>query len=81
MRIDTAEHDEIRTATLDLGQNRFEVGVFVRRVLARYDLRAKPFGGLFERIGESLSGETAALAVGIYGADLDTLDRVAENTA
>lgn len=32
---------------------------------------------LGDRIGESLSGETAALAIGIYGADLDTLDKVA----
>lgn len=36
---------------------------------------------LGDRIGESLSGETAALAVGVYGADLDTLDRVAANIA
>ena len=32
---------------------------------------------LGDRIGESLSGETASLAVGVYGADLDTLDKVA----
>lgn len=36
---------------------------------------------LGDRIGESLSGETAALAVGVYGADLDTLDRVAGQIA
>lgn len=36
---------------------------------------------LGDRIGESLSGETAALAVGIYGADLDTLDRVAQQVS
>ena len=36
---------------------------------------------LGDRIGESLSGETAALAVGVYGADLDTLDRVAADIA
>ena len=32
---------------------------------------------LGDRIGESLSGETAKVAIGIYGAGLDTLDRVA----
>ena len=32
---------------------------------------------LGDRIGESISGETASLAVGIYGADLETLDKVA----
>jgi CzcA family heavy metal efflux pump len=36
---------------------------------------------LGDRIGESLSGETAALAVGVYGADLDTLDRTAGEIA
>jgi CzcA family heavy metal efflux pump len=36
---------------------------------------------LGDRIGESLSGETAALVVGVYGADLDTLDRVARQIA
>jgi CzcA family heavy metal efflux pump len=36
---------------------------------------------LGDRIGESLSGETAALAVGVYGADLDTLDKVAGQIA
>jgi CzcA family heavy metal efflux pump len=36
---------------------------------------------LGDRIGESLSGETASLAVGVYGADLDTLDRTAADIA
>lgn len=36
---------------------------------------------LGDRIGESLSGETAALAVGVYGADLDTLDKTAAQIA
>lgn len=36
---------------------------------------------LGDRIGESLSGETAALAVGVYGGDLDTLDKVAAQIA
>jgi Cu/Ag efflux pump CusA len=36
---------------------------------------------LGDRISESLSGETAALAIGVYGADLDTLDKVAAQVA
>lgn len=36
---------------------------------------------LGDRIGESLSGETAALSVGVYGADLDTLDATAARIA
>ena len=36
---------------------------------------------LGDRIGESLSGETASLAVGIYGADSDTLDPLADRIA
>jgi CzcA family heavy metal efflux pump len=36
---------------------------------------------LGDRIGESLSGETASLAIGIYGADSDTLDQVADRIA
>lgn len=36
---------------------------------------------LGDRIGESLSGETAAVAVGVYGPDLDVDDAVAERVA
>lgn len=36
---------------------------------------------LGDRIGESLSGETAAVAVSVLGGDLDTLDRVAGDVA
>lgn len=36
---------------------------------------------LGDRIGESLSGETAAISVSVHGADLDTLDRVAAQVA
>ena len=36
---------------------------------------------LGDRIGESLSGETAAVAIGVYGADLDVLDRVGAQIA
>ena len=36
---------------------------------------------LGDRIGESLTGETAALAIGVYGSDLDTLDSTAQRIA
>lgn len=36
---------------------------------------------LGDRIGESLSGETAAIAISAYGTDLDVLDRVAAGIA
>ena len=36
---------------------------------------------LGDRIGESLSGESASLAIGVYGADLDTLDKTAAQIA
>lgn len=36
---------------------------------------------LGDRIGESLSGETAAVSVSVMGADLDTLDKVAAEVA
>lgn len=36
---------------------------------------------LGDRIGESLSGETAAIAISVQGNDLDTLDRVAAQVA
>lgn len=54
----------------------------IRAVLARYPgLQSEVLTFLGDRISESLSGETAALAIGIYGADLDTLDRVAARVA
>ncbi len=49
----------------------------IRAVLARYPgTQSEVLTFLGDRISESLSGETAALAIGIYGADLDELDRV-----
>ncbi|MEJ2459063.1 MAG: efflux RND transporter permease subunit [Novosphingobium sp.] len=50
----------------------------IRAVLNSYPgLNTETQTFLGDRIGESLSGETAKVAIGIYGADLDTLDRVA----
>ena len=44
-------------------------------------LRSEVMTFLGDRIGESLTGETAALSVGVYGADLDILDRTAAQIA
>jgi len=54
----------------------------IRSVLARYPgLQTEVLTFLGDRIGESLSGETAAVAISIRGANLDTLDRVAADVA
>ncbi len=54
----------------------------IRSVLARYPgTQSEVLTFLGDRISESLSGETAALAIGIYGSDLDGLDRVAAQVA
>jgi CzcA family heavy metal efflux pump len=54
----------------------------IRAVLAAYPgVQSEVLTFLGDRISESLSGETAALAIGIYGADLDGLDRVAAQVA
>lgn len=51
----------------------------IRAVLDSYPgLSTEALTFLGDRIGESLSGETAAVAIGIYGPDLDQLDQVAE---
>jgi CzcA family heavy metal efflux pump len=64
------------------GQNEEATQAKIRAVLARYPgLQSEVLTFLGDRISESLSGETAALAIGIYGADLDTLDRVATQVA
>ena len=54
----------------------------IRRTLGNYpSLQSETLTFLGDRIGESLTGETAQFAVSIYGADLDTLDRVAMQVA
>jgi CzcA family heavy metal efflux pump len=54
----------------------------IHKVLDSYPgLQTEVLTFLGDRIGESLSGQTAALAVGVYGADLDTLDKVARQIA
>lgn len=54
----------------------------IRTTLARYPaLQSATLTFLGDRIGESLSGETAQFAVSIYGPDLDALDRAASDVA
>jgi CzcA family heavy metal efflux pump len=62
------------------GEDAAQAGI--RAVLARYPgLQTEVLTFLGDRIGESLSGETAAVAISIHGANLDTLDRVAGDVA
>lgn len=64
------------------GQDQDRIQAAIHETLDRYPgLETEVMTFLGDRIGESLSGETAALAVGVYGADLDTLDRVAGQIA
>lgn len=50
----------------------------IRAALGAYPgLETEALTFLGDRIGESLSGETAAIAISAYGPDLDALDRVA----
>jgi CzcA family heavy metal efflux pump len=64
------------------GQRQDEIQDQIHKVLDSYPgLTTEVLTFLGDRIGESLSGETAALAVGVYGADLDTLDKTAAQVA
>jgi len=64
------------------GRKQDAIQARIHTVLDGYPgLKTEVLTFLGDRIGESLSGETAALAVGIYGADLDTLDKVAGEVA
>ena len=59
------------------GARQDEIQDQIHEALASYPgLSTEVLTFLGDRIGESLSGETAALAIGVYGADLDTLDKV-----
>jgi CzcA family heavy metal efflux pump len=52
----------------------------IRAVVARYpNLHSEVLTFLGDRLSESLSGETALVAINIFGPDLDELDRVAED--
>ncbi|HTI67720.1 MAG TPA: efflux RND transporter permease subunit [Caulobacteraceae bacterium] len=59
-----------------------EIQAAIHEVLDSYPgLQTEVLTFLGDRIGESLSGETAALVIGVYGGDLDTLDRTARQIA
>ena len=50
----------------------------IRHVLSSYPgIETETLTFLGDRIGESLSGETAAIVISVYGPDLDALDQVA----
>ena len=54
----------------------------IRDVLGTYPgIQSEALTFLGDRIGESLSGETAAVAISAYGPDLDALDHVASDIA
>jgi CzcA family heavy metal efflux pump len=73
-------HVELKPGLSGRKQDAIQDGI--HKVLDGYPgLKTEVLTFLGDRIGESLSGETAALAVGIYGADLDTLDKVAADVA
>jgi CzcA family heavy metal efflux pump len=64
------------------GRGEDEALAAIRKALAdRPALQGEVTTFLGDRISESLSGETAAISVSVRGADLDTLDRVAEQVA
>ena len=60
------------------GHRQDEIQARIHKILDGYPgLTTEVLTFLGDRIGESLSGETASLAIGVYGADLDTLERTA----
>ena len=76
----TEFHVELKAGLSGRKQDQIQAGI--HKVLDSYPgLRTEVLTFLGDRIGESLSGESAALVVGVYGADLDTLDKVADQIA
>ncbi|MBO9560912.1 MAG: efflux RND transporter permease subunit [Caulobacter sp.] len=73
-------HVELKRGLSGKDQDRIQREI--RKVLDSYPgLETEVMTFLGDRIGESLSGETAALAINIYGGDLDTLDKTAAQIA
>jgi CzcA family heavy metal efflux pump len=73
-------HVELKPGLSGADQDRIQARI--HNVLDGYPgLETEVLTFLGDRIGESLTGETASLAVGVYGADLDTLDKVAGDIA
>jgi Cu/Ag efflux pump CusA len=64
------------------GRDQDRVQAEIHKALDAYPgLETEVMTFLGDRIGESLSGETASLAISVYGADLDTLDQTASRIA
>jgi CzcA family heavy metal efflux pump len=64
------------------GRRQDAIQADIHKVLDSYPgLETEVLTFLGDRIGESLSGEAAALSVGIYGGDMDTLEKVAGDVA
>lgn len=73
-------HVELKPKLSGAKQDAIEADI--HKVLDGYPgLQTEVLTFLGDRIGESLSGQTAALAIGVYGADLDTLDKIASEIA
>lgn len=73
-------HVELKPALSGAAQD--EVQHQIHKVLEAYPgLTTEVLTFLGDRIGESLSGETASLAIGIYGADSHILDLTADHIA
>lgn len=73
-------HVELKPGLSGSEQDRVEASI--HEILDSYPgLTTEVLTFLGDRIGESLSGETASLAIGVYGADLDTLDATAKRIA
>jgi Cu/Ag efflux pump CusA len=73
----TEMHVELRPKLKAADQDRIEKAI--HKVLDSYPgLTTEVVTFLGDRIGETLTGETAALAVNIYGPNLDQLDAVAD---
>ncbi len=69
-------HVELRPKLPGAEQDRIQQAI--QDVLGRYPgLETEVLTFLGDRIGESLSGQTASLVVSLYGTDADTLDRAA----
>jgi CzcA family heavy metal efflux pump len=73
-------HMELKPGLSAKAQDRIQKRI--HEVLDGYPgLRTEVLTFLGDRIGESLTGETAALAISVYGPDLDTLDQTAGQIA
>jgi CzcA family heavy metal efflux pump len=73
-------HVELKPKLTAAAQDRIEKSIHA--VLASYPgLTSEVVTFLGDRIGESLTGETAALAINVYGQDLDQIDAAAAQIA